>query len=304
MNSIKRFQNRSYEQHAENFNEYRTGGKKEKHAKTWFETDTVDAWRHQRMYWTLDPILNAEPEATWLTIGDGRYGKDAHYINVKECDAMASDISGVLLKEAKEIGYITAFQIENAESLTFNAESFDYVFCKEAYHHFPRPVLALYEMLRVAKKGVILIEPNDAYISNKIFSIIGKKIIKTIKFLFGIENIRNRYEESGNYVYTISRREVEKIALGLNYKTLAFKSINDAYLPGVEYENLSDNGPIQKKIRRSINLKNILCKLRVMDYGILSTIIFKESPNRALCIDLSKDNFEIVHLSDNPYIIS
>ena len=29
------------------------------------------------MYRLVDPIIDAEPGATWLTIGDGRYGNDS-----------------------------------------------------------------------------------------------------------------------------------------------------------------------------------------------------------------------------------
>ena len=169
-NCTQNFQEKSYERHSEHFKEYCTGGAKEKHAKTWFEKDTVDAWRHQRMYQILDPILKVK-SSKWLTVGDGRYGKDAKYIIDNGCEALATDISDALLQEAKNIGYINEFKKENSESLSFDDSKFDYVFCKESYHHFPRPMLALYEMLRVASKGVILIEPNDRYINNSVSDI-------------------------------------------------------------------------------------------------------------------------------------
>ena len=105
MSSTKTFQDKSYRQHSEHFKQYTQNGKKAAHAKTWFEKDTVDAWRHLRMYHVLDPILVAEPQAKWLTVGDGRYGKDAKYISEKGCDVLATDISEHLLKEAKNIGY-------------------------------------------------------------------------------------------------------------------------------------------------------------------------------------------------------
>ena len=66
----------------------------------------------------------------------------------------ATDIAEVLLKEAKEEGYIKAYSKENAESLSFADNEFDFVFCKESYHHFPRPMIALYEILRVVKRGL------------------------------------------------------------------------------------------------------------------------------------------------------
>ena len=299
---MKSFHEKSYEQHTTNFSQYRSGGEKEKHAKTWFEKDTVDAWRHQRMYQTLDPILKTEPNAKWLTVGDGRYGSDAKYIMEKGCDALASDISDVLIKEAADIGYISKFEKQNAESLSFADSEFDYVFCKESYHHFPRPMLALYEMLRVAKRGVFLIEPNDAYLCDGFLEYFFRNIIGLAKRFLGRGPHRKHFfEDVGNYVFSISKREIEKVALGLNYKTVAFKGINDAYFFGVEYEKLLANGPLQKKVRTLINIANCLCKIG-MRYGLLAAIIFKKEPSEELCQALVGGKFEVIHLPDNPYI--
>ena len=302
MNSKRHFQEISYERHAEHFREYSLGGKKESRARTWFENDTVDAWRNLRKYQTLDPILRGDSNAKWLTIGDGRYGKDAKYILDKGCDALPTDISDVLLKEARNIGYIHNYRKENAESLTFNDSEFDYVLCKESYHHFPRPQIALYEMLRVAHKGVVLIEGNDSCINNKVTERFVRKVKNTLKLLLGREIKKHSYEESGNYVFTISRREVEKVALGLNYKMVCFKGINDAYKDGVENEKLSKNGLLQKKISRMISLRNLFCKIGLIDYGQLTAIIFKQEPSENVLHNLSKAGYELIKLPDNPYI--
>lgn len=302
MNTTNEFQKKSYKQHSEHFKEYTKDGEKAAHAKTWLEKDTVDAWRHQRMYQALDPILVTEPQATWLTVGDGRYGKDSKYITEKGCDALATDISEHLLKEAKDLGYITKYKVENAESLSFHDSAFDYVFCKESYHHFPRPMLALYEMLRVAKSGVLLIEPNDAYITNRYLEILFRSLKNTIKFIIGKKNNKHSFEESGNYVFSISRREIEKVALGLNYNTVAFKGINDAYLSGVEYEKISAKGLLQKKVIGLISIRNFLCKIGLMDYGLLAAIIFKEEISKALLQQLIVEGYKIIRLPKNPHI--
>lgn len=301
MRSEKSFQEKSYQKHSEGFQEYSSSGKKEAQENTWFKEDTVNAWRHQRLYQVLNPILIADPKAKWLTVGDGRYGKDAKYILEKGCYALPSDISDILLKEAKDIGYISEYKKENAESLSFQNSEFDYVFCKESYHHFPRPMIALYEMLRVASKGVLLIEPNDAYINSNLLKILFRNLKNITKLLLQRTKIKkHHYEESGNYVFSISRREVEKVALGLNFKIIAFKGINDAYLDG--YEKLSENGPLQKKIRILINIADILCKLGFMKFGLLAAIIFKQEPSKELFKQLVKEGYKIIHLPNNPYI--
>ena len=302
MNSKRTFQDRSYEQHSEHFKEYTQNGEKASHAKTWIEVDTVDAWRHQRLYQTLDPLLITESQAKWLTIGDGRYGKDAHYIIEKGSDALATDISGYLLREAKDFGYITDYKVENAESLSFNDSTFDYVLCKESFHHFPRPMLALYELLRVAKSGVVLIEPNDPYISDRLLIFFLRSLINSFKNMFGKKVEKHAFEGTGNYVYSLSKRELEKVALGLNYKVVAFKGMNDAYFDGVEYEKLADNGPLQKKVVRSIKRRNLICNLGLLHYKKLVSIIFKEEPSIELAQRLVSAGYEIVQLPDNPYI--
>ena len=304
MNSKRNFEEVSYERNSENFNECILGGKGANFSRTWLETDTVEAWRHQRMYQSIDPILKTEPEAKWLTVGDGRYGNDAKYILDKGCEALPTDISDYLLKEAKDAGYIPDYRKENAEFLTFKDSEFDYVFCKESYHHFPRPMKALYEMLRVARKGVVLIEPNDKYINNN-NSKFTEKFFRNLKDILKTLIKRNRnkhsFEEVGNYKYSISRREIEKVALGLNYKMVAFKGINDAYAKGVENEKLSVNGPLQKAIKKSISIKNLLVKIGFTDYYLLAAIIFKQEPSKNLLHNLSINGFKIVNLPGNPY---
>lgn len=295
------FQEKSYNQHNKHFEKYRHGGKKESDAKLWLKNDTVDAWRHLRMYQALNPILKLDKGAKWLTIGDGRFGKDAKYILDNGSEALATDISDHLLTEAFNKKFITKFQKENAESLSFNDSEFDYVFCKESYHHFPRPMIALYEMLRVAKKGIVLIEPNDKYVENTIMQTFFSNLKKIYKKLTKKYN-KHQYEESGNYIFSTSRREIEKVSLGLNYKTVAFKGINDFYFKGVEHEKISNPGPLYKKINILLTLSNTLCKVGFEDYKILISIIFKKDISGPLADELSNHGYDVVKLPRNPYI--
>jgi len=88
-----------------------------------------------------------------LTVGDA-YGHDANYlIDNGVQNVIASDISDEFLAVSKEVGIVEQYSAENAENLSFENNSIDYILCKETYHHFPRPYAALYEMIRVAKKG-------------------------------------------------------------------------------------------------------------------------------------------------------
>lgn len=293
---------KSYGVHEIHYADYTIGGPKESHAKSWLRDDTVDAWRHNRLYNTIDPLLLSYPDSTWLTIGDGRYGTDAHYIQAKCGKVLATDISDHLLKEACDLGFISEYQKENAEALSFPSDSFDFVFCKESYHHFPRPMLALYEMLRVCRKGAVLIEPNDLFILSN-FSALLWLSIKYILNLISIRKLeKHGFEEIGNYVYTISPREVEKVALGLNLHTVAFKGVNGHYIEGVEYEELGKNSKLFKKIRRIISIRDILSKIKLRPYSFLVIIIFKEDPIEEIKKELNIANYQVVDLPKNPYI--
>ncbi len=282
-------------------------------ARSWLNADTVDSWRHQRMYRSIDPLMSCYPRAKWLTVGDGRYGNDAHYIQQRGMNVLATDISDLLLKEAKEIGYVVDWQKENAESLTFSDEEFDFVLCKESYHHFPRPMVALYEMLRVAKKGVMLIEPCDSEIisPSKISLVFSYMLFKRF-FIKFVERLLGRkiyssfgdYEPGGggNYIYTLSEREIEKVALGLNLETLAFKGLNDCYIEGVEYERLHKDSKLYRRVKTSIERADIRCKLGVQCYCYLVAIIFKQTPSDECKRALENDHFKVVQLPKNPCV--
>lgn len=253
------------------------------------------------MYATLDPIIESFPGSGWVTVGDGRYGKDARYLFDRGCEVLATDISDVLLKEAGDSGFMPNWKCENAEKLTFADERFDFAFCKESYHHFPRPMLALYEMLRVSREGIVLIEPNDSYQPTSPFMLVGRGLKNSINRLLGKKQIRAEYEDSGNYVYRISRREIEKAALGLNYRAIAFLGFNDAFLPGVEREPLSRSGPLYRKLRLLIAAKNILCRVGLMDYAQLTAVIFKNAPSVEVEARLKGAGFSFYRLAPNPY---
>ena len=69
--------------------------------KSWFEEDTLDKWRHNRMMEPINPFISKN--STWLTIGDGRFGLEANYIKKRGGIVHATDIDIELLKKSKEI---------------------------------------------------------------------------------------------------------------------------------------------------------------------------------------------------------
>lgn len=263
-------------------------------SESWLENKTIDSWRHLRMYFFTDPLTKAVPNAFWLTVGDGSYGKDAHYLEEHGADVLATDIDDRLLKVAKRQGYIKKYQRENAEKLSFRNNSFDFVFCKESYHHFPRPMIALYEMLRVAKKAVILIEPND----------VKRRGFSWSRFwsvdLPGTQV--NGFEISGNYVYQISRREMEKVALGIGLPMVAFNGFDDIYIKEAGGDKIEDNTFDFKKTKAILWLLEMAYKLGIRDRSLLVAIIFKEKPKAGIIEELKLFGYDIRALLKNPYI--
>ncbi len=296
------FHQLSYEKHEQHLKDHLNDPKRASKAKSWLEKDTVDAWRHRRMYESIDPLLEYDKDASWLTIGDGRYGLDASYIKQKGGHVLATDISDSLLKKAKDAGHIDHCQKANAEKLPFDDNDYDFVLCKESYHHFPRPMIALYEMLRVSRKAVVLIEPSDEYAVETIRETSFMCIKNLVKLLLGKQVAKHHFETVGNYIYGISKRELEKAALGLNLKTLAFKGMNDCYVEGVEKETAHSDSNLFRRIKREIAFHDLLAKLGLKRSGLLVAIIFKETPSSELTKSLEAKKYEVVNLPPNPYV--
>jgi ubiquinone/menaquinone biosynthesis C-methylase UbiE len=275
-------------------------------AKTWIKKDnTLDTWRHHRMYKLLEPIVDYEQSLKWLTVGDGRYGADANaLINMGAKNVFCTDISDTLLKIGNENGFIQRYAAENAEQLSFNESEFDFILCKESYHHFPRPHIALHEMLRVCSKGVILIEPNDAKIDQKILNYIWtvfKKILGRDMNISGHD-----FEPVGNYVFSISQREMEKFQLGMHRRFIAYKNFNDYYESGFEFINLDKPTKLDRlkilKAKSLIGFRNFLSRYALIAPGLLASVLFKCKPDKELIDKLKKNGWKIKELPQNPFL--
>jgi ubiquinone/menaquinone biosynthesis C-methylase UbiE len=296
----KSFHTQSYQKHKEHFKNLDAGAR----LKLLLDENTADFWRQKQKLDTLKPILEDKPKAKWLTIGDGGFGLDSIELKKRQesITVFPTDISPYLLEYAKEKGIIDSYGIENAEKISFEDNSFEYVFCKEAFHHFPRPMIAFYEMLRVAKEGVVMIEPNDwkpapslLFIKNSIFKFINKLQGKS----YHADSDAQSFEASGNYIYSISIREMEKAALALNLSQIAFKTYHDYYIPR---QDIQDETKRLKKIKKNIGLLNLLTKFKMKNYNLITMVVFKKKIDTELRQALTKEGFQILDLPPNPYI--
>ncbi len=296
----------TYDKQKEEWKECANNLERKKIAENWLREDTLDKWRHERMLHGINALITGEN--VWLTVGDGRYGTEANYILRNGDQAHASDMSDNLLRIGNERGFINSFSEENAENLSFEDESFDYVLIKEAFHHCPRPWLALHEAFRVCKKGVVLIEPNDTFTKKGIRKTITRKAKLILKILKGNKLFNKGYgfETVGNFIYSVNEREIEKFLLGMHYRHVAFKKINDFYINGGESiklnsKNIKDILKIQF-MKKTIIIQDLLTFLGFEESSILSAILFKEVPDFKTKQKLSKFKWNYNILPKNPYI--
>lgn len=256
--------------------------------------DSVDNWRHSRMLDLTRPIWRSFPGSQWITVGDGRYGSDAAYLHSNGVSVIATSLTDDRLKYAHEQGHIPAFQAENAERISFGNDAVDFVLCKEAYHHFPRPPVALYEMLRVARRAVVLIEPLDNPRLLDGFKSLIKRLIRGDKEL--------QFEPSGNFLYRLDIRELGKLMTAMGGEVLAFKGINDFY-----HSRLGSHDARKLNIgflitRLGVAVQDFLSQIGLLGYGLGCVVVFKGQPDTDSLETLRRAGYQIIDLPKNPYV--
>ncbi|MHC9061969.1 class I SAM-dependent methyltransferase [Nitrospira sp. CMX1] len=296
--------------------------------ESWFRDDTVDSWRHRRMYETCTPLAVRYQGASWLTIGDGRYGLDS--VRLRKLFGITSvlptDIGSCLLEQGKARGLFGEYAVENAEKLTFKDEAFDVVFCKESYHHFPRPTIALYEMLRVSREVVILIEPLEDVTLGYQFSrrdsirvliesvrskLIGQPhphLADVLPDVVTINPVSHGFEDygdgTGNYIYGLSIRETEKIVHGLDLGGMAWLGFNDHYVKGCEFEPAVSGNPMFVEVQKAIQHLDEQCQRfpRCQKYEFATVVLFKSVIDPVLRDEMMNAGYRFVRKKTNPVL--
>lgn len=189
-----------------------------------FDPAHDDTKRHFELLESCLPIAAALRPSTIMTIGDNR-GRDAAFFKMKlGCKVTATDLDISKLIPAKRDGFIDDCRIVDVERIDMPDDSVDLVVAKETFHHWPRPMLGFYEILRVARYGVILLEPYDF-------------VHGDAKVPYpGPATFRDAYEPVGNYKYQISLREMLKAAWALYLDTVVVKGFNDPYKKGFTFD--------------------------------------------------------------------
>ena len=247
-NEGNEFLEKSKELHKEYSREYWAGA---------FDPEHPDTKRHYSLLSSGDGLLSNLSLDSILSVGDN-FGRDVGYFKRYFPDAKctASDLYAAGISKAVTEGHIDSVISADVEALPFGDCEIDCVIAKEAFHHWPRPMLGLYEMLRVAKKAVMLIEPSDV-INGIPTPNLNEKIYT------------DEYEEVGNYKYQVSLREILKSAWSLYYPAVAAVGFNDPYHPERNYEDWV----VEK------NKLDFLGDLGERQFNLLCIVIYK--PNYA-----------------------
>jgi ubiquinone/menaquinone biosynthesis C-methylase UbiE len=224
-----------------------------------FDAAHPDTARHYAMLkHGLALVNNLNPEKI-LTIGDN-LGRDAGFFKkaFPSCHCTASDLCTSGIAQAAVDGFVDKVEDVDVESIPYNSDSIDLVVAKEAFHHWPRPMLGLYEMLRVARQAVLLIEPNDIRRDNDLNSFPSKS------------SFADDYEEVGNYKYQISIREILKAAWSLYLPMCAVTGFNDPYRTPFDLANWQAEKELLDQMgrigTRPYNLLAIAIYKKVYDY--------------------------------------
>lgn len=256
--------------------------------ESWWHKDRINYWRHTRLLEPALEVLGAFRPKTWLTIGDGA-GTDAwRLIDAGLGEVLATDLEDTVLKKTKEAGYISHYQVANAEKLPFPDNSFDFVLCKETLHHMERPYLGVYESLRVARYAVAIIEPQDPFVDAP----------------NSLGTFQPSYERVGNFVYSFSAHEFLKLAYGQNLLGIATKGLIDIYIGGCEFKTISPLEPMWIQMQQLLNQEENRRKAGEIKGNYILSVLFKNSVSREVFEHISKKHQDWVFriTKENPFI--
>jgi SAM-dependent methyltransferase len=104
-----------------------------------------------------------------LVVCGGVGGEGTYLLRRGFKDVTVSDISPAALAVCAEQEPRITCRVLNAEDMSeVPAAAYDLVLVQDGLHHLPRPALGLTEMLRVARRAVIVIEPYEALVAKLI----------------------------------------------------------------------------------------------------------------------------------------
>ena len=109
-----------------------------------------------------DGLLDHLQPESILGVGDN-LARDATYFKRRfpHARCIATDLYVDGIQQAVADGWVDDVLFADSENLPVASDSIDGLMAKESLHHWPRSMLGLDEMMRGARKRVLLIAPHD-----------------------------------------------------------------------------------------------------------------------------------------------
>jgi len=139
----------------------------------WEFHDTADPivryLRDRRLQIAIDHLCTRTgetPDRWSALVVCGGVGGEGTYLANRGCRSVAvSDFSSAALEICKQRDPRLATVQQNAEALTVPDNAYDVVLVQDGLHELRRPTLGLSEMLRVARRAAVVIEPHGGIVA-------------------------------------------------------------------------------------------------------------------------------------------
>lgn len=181
-----------------------------------------------------------------LVVCGGVGGEGTLLANLGFRSVTVSDFSDAALAICNQRDPRLATRKLNAEQLDVADNSYDVVLVQDGLHHLPRPVLGYVEMLRVARRAVIVIEPHSGFVAR----------------LFGTK--WERHGTAVNWVFRWNRN--------------IFEQVTHSYLldtdPGIRVLRLWDHSGAMARIGQMVGGKRLGLTLARALYGCLNALLW------------------------------
>ena len=180
-----------------------------------------------------------------LLVCGGVGGEGTWFANQGYAEVTVSDFSASALEVCRARDPRLKTMLLNAEAVALPDESYDLVVVQDGLHHLPRPVLGYNEMLRVARHGVLVIEPHTGLVS---------KMLGTKWELEG---------DAINYVFRWNHHLLEQSTRSMLLK-------RPCYVRGMR---IWDHNVSLRKLGRAFGGKRLGLAVTKLAYGVINTLL-------------------------------
>ncbi len=263
-----------------------------------------DAWGNALCIEPLLPLFSSLERRTILTVGDGRGGREArHFIKLGH-QVTATDLCTEMLSQAHRAGRIDRFAQANAEQLPFADNQFDFVFTKECLHHTQRPYQAVHEMLRVAREGIVIIEPHTLrrFRIRDCVQQITRRLLRFRRRSTRDELPKVVYEPCGNYLFRFDPFELTQAALAVGLTSVAYQYVQHYVWPGCGDIRGPALAAYIRRTRRRLALRDWTKGLERRP--LMAFMIFKKTLDPGVVSLLRNAGFVVPKLPANPALVA